>query len=439
MTFRYLSFCAAALLLLSYARESGAQQLGPVTGGTVTSAAAVVSPGNGLQLSDGALLHSGVSVEGGYDTNVFYADTDRRASAILRVTPFVDLTNTARSGDVPSGLFFDLRATLSYREYLNSDPSITRLRAFTPTATANLEHNSNGTVALGFSDTYARLQDAPYVQTGPASAIIIRNNNLAMAQLRWAPGGGRLQGVLRLSNILDWFETDSLKAGSSMTNEAMVDLSWRWLPKTALYLQVRQGYVVYLNNDASASSLADNGKSSSFPLRAVVGIRGLMTEKTSISLALGYQNAFYSNGATTGGFLGSTTAAGELVILPIFSTKVAFGVHHDFQNSIIGNFFYDDGAYASLSHQTMARIVGQVWAAYDHRRYYGLPAGPALDPRIDDLVQATVLFDYYLKSWAYGGLSYMLAHNQSSYAPDQGLSGTNYTKHQIFARVGLTY
>jgi len=241
--------------------------------------------------------------------------------------------------------------------------------------------------------------------------------------------------------MVDWFETDSLKAGDSMTNEGMLDVSWRWLPKTALYLQVRQGYVYYLNNDAtSASGLVpstEGKKQSSYPLRAVIGIRGLMTEKTSIALAVGYQNGFYAGGQSTTGFLGSTTAAGELVIMPLQTTKISFGVHHDFQNSVIGNFFYDDGVYASLSHQVLSRLIAQVWGAYDHRRYYNLPTG--MDPRVDDLVQATALVDFYMRAWAYVGASYSLLRNRSDYQPDQHFSGTNYTKQQIFAHVGLTY
>jgi len=447
MTNRYLSLCAAAGLLLCARVGYGQNSNGAVTGGTPTPAVAVISPGNGVQVSDGATLHGGVTVEGGYDSNVFYTDTATVGSAILRVNPFLDLTNTARNGEVPAGLFFDLRASLGYREYLSSNPNITRLRAFTPSAGVILEHNSAGTLSLGFSDTYARLQDAPYTQTGPNNENIIRDNNLAVAQLRWSPGGGRLQGLLRFTNMIDLFETDLLKPANSMTNEAMVDLSWRWLPKTALYLQVRQGYVYYLNSDnadaGGASGLAavdaeNPGKHSSYPLRAVVGIRGLITEKTSVALALGYQNAFYSFGQSTGGLLGSTTAAGELVILPLFSTKITFGAHHDFQNSVIGNFFYDDGVYALLSHQVIGRVVAQLWGAYDHRRYYGLPTGE-VDPRIDDLVQASAMADYFMRSWAFVGLSYMLTHNKSNELNPGAASGANYTKHQIFARVGVTY
>jgi len=445
MTFRYLSLgTGLTVLLLVGGVASAQQQLGPVSGGIVTSAPPTISPENGLLLRDGAILHAGVTVEGGYDSNVFYDDTagNKFASSLMRINPFVELTNTARSGEVPSGLYFDARAALTYREYFASDSNITSLRSFTPTLSASLEHNSNGTLALALMDAFSRIQDAPYTHAEAGNGLIIRDNNLAAAQLRWAPGGGRLQGVLRLTNIIDYFETAPLKPANSMSDELMADVSWRWLPKTALYLQVRQGYVYYFNDQgdlaAAGGALALNGrpqKSSSFPLRAMVGLRGLITEKTAVSLALGYQNAFYSDGESTGGFLGSTIAAAELVVTPILPAKITFGLRHEFQNSVIGNFYYDDGAYASLAYQTVTRLIGQLWGSYDHKRYYGVPAAP----RVDDTIQAGAILDYYMRSWAFAGASYSLATNSTDYAAAQGLSGANYTKHQVYARLGITY
>ena len=178
---------------------------------------AAPAPGNGLQLSEGAVLHSGITVEGGYDSNVYYTENQTVSSPILRITPSLDLTNVARNGEVPVGLYFDLRASLMYREYLSDNADVRRLRAFTPTVALNLEHNSNGSLVLGLTDTFSRLQDAPYTET--SSDIIIRDNNLAMAQLRWSPGGGRLQALLRFTNMIDLFETDQLKPANSMTNE----------------------------------------------------------------------------------------------------------------------------------------------------------------------------------------------------------------------------
>ena len=420
------------------------QQLGPVTGGVVTQGLPIVSPENGLLLGDRALLHLGGTIEGGYDSNVFYDQYSPVHSYFLQLTPFVELTNMARSGAVPSDLYFDLRAVLSYREYLSSDSDIRNLRSFTPTLGATVEHNSNGTVALGFAEAFSRIQDPPYTRAEAADRqLITRDNNCAYGQLRWAPGGGRLQGVLRLSNLVDWFEYRPLKPASSMTNEVMIDASWRWLPKTALFVQIRQGYVFYLNDTAptaandEAALVTTGRKSSSFPLRAVLGIRGLITEKTAISLAAGYQNSFYSSGTTTYGFLGSTLLAAELVVMPILPAKITLGVRHEFQNSVIGNFFYDDGAYVAISYTTIARLVGSLWGRYDHNRFFDVPGVPGGE-RVDDSVRAGAVLDYYLRSWIYAGASYTLNLNDSN-AAGRGLTGTTYAKHQVFARIGITY
>jgi len=441
MTLRSLSLCALVASTL-FARV-GFAQMGPVAGLVSTSTLPAVSPENGILLSDGALLHGGVSVDGGYDSNVFYNDKGfETGSPLLRVNPFLEFTNTARNGEVPSGLFFDLKAALSYREYLSSDPEVTRLRSITPTISANVEHNAKGTVAFGFSDSFVRVQDAPYLKS--QTTMIVRDTNLASAQLRLSPGGGRIQGVIRFSNTIDWFEKDTqLTAANSMTNEVMLDASWRWLPKTALYVQVRQGYVLYFDPNAMGSSaLVSGGKQSSLPLRAVFGVRGLVTEKTSIALALGYQNAFYESGVNTSssGFLGYTTAAAELIYMPIFQVRLVLGARHEFQNSVIGNFYYSDGGYTSLSYQSPMRLIGQLWGSYDYRRYRGLPSATDVNgSRNDNFIQAGATLDYHLKSWFFAGLSYTLAYNQSDAPAVDFVSGANYIKHQIFARLGVTY
>src|SRR5262245_31025305 len=63
----------------------------------------------GIQVSEGVLLHVGAGAEAGYDSNVFYAETDPQGSAIIRTSVFGDLSNATRTG-AASRLSFDLRA-----------------------------------------------------------------------------------------------------------------------------------------------------------------------------------------------------------------------------------------------------------------------------------------------------------------------------------------
>ena len=131
---------------------------------------------------------------------------------------------------------------------------------------------ASGQLGFGLADTFVRLEDPPY-NAGPASDHPLQQPGVR--ELRWAPGGGRLTGTLRYTNMIDVLQGDFSYA-TSMTNALMLDASWKWLPKTAIFLNVTQGY-----RDVPARSR--RRKEPSYPLRVTAGLRGLLTEKTSVA------------------------------------------------------------------------------------------------------------------------------------------------------------
>jgi len=384
---------------------------------------------NGVNLSDDVILHFGIGAEAGYDSNVFYAATAVQSAPILRVLPFLELTNARRSGAIPAGLYFNLNASLQYREYLTEDPAIKEQRAFMPTLAGFLETNSGGTVSFGLGDTFTRTEDPPYIPNQPP---FIRYNNQASLQLRFAPGGGRVQGLIRYTNSIDFFETESLRVANSMLNEVMVDASWRWLPKTALFVRVSQGIITFFNE----------GKNGSRPLRGVVGLRGLITEKLSATIAAGYVNGFYTGGESTSGVVGSISGNAELNYRPTVLTTLTLGYRRDFQNAIFGNFYYVNAVYAAIRQYVAGRLSLALTGRYERRNYEGLPAS-AMAPtgRDDNFAQVGATFDYNLRSWLYTGIGYGLIFNDSDFTFPAGPDGdgrVDYTKHQVFARLGIT-
>ena len=72
----------------------------------------------------------------------------------------------------------------------------------------------------------------------------------------------------------------------------MLDVSWKWLPKTGLFVNVNRATSTTTTTATGSATL----KNDSYPLIATVGVRGLLTEKTSVLLAVGYMNGFYSDG-----------------------------------------------------------------------------------------------------------------------------------------------
>jgi hypothetical protein len=392
----------------------------------------------GIQIADGVLLHTGFGVEAGYDTNVFYAPTNTIGSSIFRFMPYAELTNATRTGPVSRELAFDVHAGLQYRHYGNSEVSNAGYAdAWNPNAGVSLSLGG-AQFGLGIADVFARIEDPPYANNTGAGGVppmgvgIQRNNNQASIEGRWSPGGGRLTTILRFTNMVNIYDQNSQQSYSyanAMTNTLMLDVAWKWLPKTAIFLNVSQNFVDYLNDTAATM----NQLSNSFPLYVTTGLRGLLTEKTSAVLTLGYVNGFYSNGTSTGGFLGSTYLDLAFTARLTQLSRVVVGYRHDFINAVISNFAYEETAYASYVQQIAGRLALDLSGRYAYLSYQGETGDPTQQGRVDNYFQIGATLDYFLRNWAYLGVGYSLLDNRSNKPNDE------YLKQQVFARLGVTY
>jgi hypothetical protein len=397
----------------------------------------------GIQISEGVLLHAGVGAEFGYDTNVFYAHTNEVGSSIIRVMPFAEITNATRTGPVSQQLSFDARAGLQYRHYGNSDVSSTYKDSWNPNAGLTLGLGG-AQFGFGIADVFARIEDPPYAN--PANSVngvptgappIQRTNNQASIEGRWAPGGGRLATTLRFTNMVNIYDNNgqgTYSYANAMTNTLMLDVAWKWLPKTAVFLNVSQSFVNYLN-EAQANL---NNIHNSYPLYVTTGLRGLLTEKTSAVLTVGYVNGFYSNGTSTGGFLGSTYLDLAFTARLTQLSRAVVGFRHDFVNAVISNFAYQETAYASYVQQIAGRLALDLSGRYAYYSYQGTPGDPAQvtasgGNRVDNVFQVGASLDYFLRNWAYLGVGYALIDQLSNIPVNE------YVKHQVFARLGITY
>jgi hypothetical protein len=456
MKLRYVQLTLTCLLAAGFARAAwGQTQI--VTGNTVQvgyqplPTRTTGTPETGLKVSDDVLLHLGVGAELGYDSNVFYAPTPETAkgSGMLRIVPFAELTNATRAGVIPSGVFFDLAASLNYREYLSSDPGIQDQRAFMPSASAMLDFGSGQALSFLIGDGFSRTEDPPYQE---GQLPYIRDTNLALAQLSWSPGGGRLATSLRYTNTIDYFESESdpmqlqaVTSANSMTNDLALDVSWKWLPKTAVFLNVDQQYISYFHTD--------EGKVNSFPLRAIAGLRGLITTKLSLNIGAGYGNGFYQTTATEpdgtthptaspSGIRGNLIAFAEITYRPTLETTTVLGYRHDFQNAIFGDFYYVDAVYLNFSQAIAGRLGFGLSARYESRSFQDVPVGDGVFiSEHSNYWQVGANLDYRIRGSVYAGLSYTLMKNDSDYNPTNMLEAgsPDYTKQLVFARFGVTY
>src|SRR4029079_1083542 len=380
----------------------------------------------GIQVSEGVLLHVGAGAEAGYDSNVFYSESGTEVgSPLIRVGLLGDMSNATRTGAV-GRLLFDVRAGVTYRRYQSDNANVQNFsNAWLPTAGLALS-SGGGQFGFGLADTFARLEDPPYAESSPFP--ITRYNNQASVEGRWSPGGGRITATLRYTNMIDIFQ-DAYEYASTDGNYLMLDGAWRWLPKTAVFLNAQQGYIFYLN-DAQATL---NNKTSSFPLVVTTGLRGLLTEKTSAILALGYTNGFYSGGVSTSGFWGSTFDELSFTLRRTALSRVVAGYRHDFQNQVISSFSYNETAYASYVQQIAGRLALDLSGRYVHRNYGGQFVDVNQQNRNDNFIQAGASLDYFARNWIYVGVAYSVMSNSSN------ITTVEYLKQQMFVRLGITY
>jgi hypothetical protein len=237
--------------------------------------------------------------------------------------------------------------------------------------------------------------------------------------------------------MIDIFESNGLPPGganysyaNSMTHYLMLDVAWKWLPKTAVFANAQQGYVSYLNDQ-------NPQKVASYPLRLTLGLRGLLTEKTAAVLSLGYTNGFYSSGESTGGFWGSTYADLAITVRPSQLSRVVVGYHHDFVNAVISSFSYNESVYASYVQQVAGRLGLDISGRYTHSSFQGnfVDLMQMMTGRTDNVVQVGASLDYFLRNWVYLGVAYALLSDTVTPAS----LNLDYLKQQMFVRLGITY
>ena len=244
--------------------------------------------------------------------------------------------------------------------------------------------------------------------------------------------------------MVDYFQTDYLTVRVALTPGR----DGRWLVAMATQdgdLRERaQGYVYYFNDAAEA-----NMKFPYYPLRIVTGLRGLLTEKRQRSCRLVTRIHSPPHGVSSSGFWGSTFSSSPRPSARRCSAASWRGIRHDFATSVISAFAYNETLYASYVQQIAGRFALDLSGRYVHRNLTGLliavtdtiprHAHRQLLPGRRDARLLPAQLDV-----SRPGLLY--ADKRRRYhvtVQPSGIMGvvpdTDYTKQQVFVRLGVTY
>ena len=419
---RYLAFLTVSVALCVGA---SARAQAPAVG----APANFMGSGLGFKLGGSLILHLGLSTDIIYDSNVFYTTTNTVGSFELRLNPFFDLTNRPRQGS--RMLQFDFHGGMGYVEYLNGDSAVVQHRQFNVDAGLLAAFFATSPYNFVVFDNYVRTVQPPYTIT---NGNFDRDTNQLGVRVNLSPGGGRLTFNVGYMFGIDYFERTPLTDYNLQTHRFDVRASWRFFPKTALYIAADE--TIYHYPAPGTGSHPD-----AYPFHVEAGIQGLVTTKLTVNLWVGYGNGFYVSGPSPNTAIGGA----QLTWKPTLLSTGALGYQHDFQNSLLGSYYDEDTAYVTWT-QMIWRFTGWVRFQYSNLRFNGVnPIIQATTNGTDNYITLNVRLDYPFKEWLIASVGDDLFYNNSNRMLTVGMAGApgtvpvNYTRNVVYLRLTLSY
>jgi hypothetical protein len=316
-------------------------------------------------------LHPGAAVEFGYDSNFFHRSSEENPvqSLRLRVTPsfsFATLGQQRRAGSgggPPPDFEFRGGISLTYNEFFPVSGNITEREIMRD------QRNVGGLVDL----TLNILPGQPWSGTifgdvgrnitasnqGITGASFNRINARAGAEIAWTPGSGLLDWRLGYRFAGTIFEAAQYGELTNVENTIQTRGRWRFLPRTALMYDAKIGFVTYP---------AGSSKTDSHPLRAQLGLNGLITPSFGILALAGWGASFYSGSGQVEDFdsiIGQLEVKWYITPNPsadpagagMSLSAVSVGFLRDFQDSYIGTYFERDRGYINLTYLFAGRFL----------------------------------------------------------------------------------
>lgn len=283
------------------------------------------------------VLHPGLSLEGGYDSNLFLQKRNKEDVFILRLSAYLDVATEPpqrqRGGEsnkaVPQKIEFRGGLGVSYLNFFTD-----RL-APNAAADAHLDfsYNPSKVFTLQVRDVFIR-SVRPFTnantQEGTATSYG-RNRNAASLRLVGRSKSQVLEGTLGYTNTIEFFDSELLNYGDNISHRVPASLSWSFFPSSALIFateyineQFRKDYA-----NTSPTLLSDNNR-----VRTTIGYNGSLTETLSMTARLGHTVGFYRLASDFDGLI----ARVDVRWRPLPTINFVAGYDYDIRPSFIGNF-----------------------------------------------------------------------------------------------------
>ncbi len=395
-------------------------------GSLLCLAAPVEAQTNGVRVGNGR-LHPSLDLQVGYDSFAgvgFEGGSEATGDLLLRILPGLSL-------EVPGPTaIFNLDAKADYNRYLGIDVRGTRALSYLGgNAHLGLVLNPGSRFTLELGDRFSHSDRTSAVGLG-VGVLSLFNEVYAAASI--SPGGGAFilrpvysfafEGFLSSRTISPL--SDEADRFNYLSHRPGMEISWRFLPKTALVLDVRSDIRRYPDEDFNVSSNA---------LYALLGVSGLITPRIAIVARGGYGNSFVPEDELSGDIENYQSFIGQLDGTYILSQTARFkaGVARTFFPVSRLGWYGDNRVYASGQALFAGRLLTELEGAVHFLNY--------AQGRQDVLLNPSLKAGYQITPWLNVGLGYRFSLRRSD---EDGLdipAATEYDRHEVFGAVMMKY
>jgi hypothetical protein len=357
-------------------------------------------------------LHPGLAGEFGYDSNYFHRSSDEEpvGSLRLRITPSFSLSTLSKQrreaapGTAPPDFEFRAGLSATYNEFFPVSGPQEGKDAMSDQRNVGGLLNLNLLILPERPWSVALYGDLGRAITpsndGITSASFNRLNTNAGGEVIWTPGGGLLDWRLgyRFSGTI--FESSDFQRLTNLEHTVQTRGRWRFLPRTALMYDARLGFINYPSGVE---------KTSSHPLRTLLGVNGLVTNSFGILALAGWGASFYTPrpqedfdsviGQLEFKWYLTPNPSTEPLAATLALSAVSVGFRRDFVDAYIGTYYELDRGYLNMSYffggKFLAVVEGGVGAVVWPPSPG--PGGLGTDPSTDIRIDGSVFGEYRIR------------------------------------------
>jgi hypothetical protein len=405
MTKRSLASCVVLVALLLPRAAASQEQYVPGSDSPQWLKDRRYNEGAGIRAGD-LEIHPGIAAEFGYDSNWFLRSDKESVPAQcgptlqsgctvdngpplappipaleLRLSPSLYLSTLGpqrREGDFVAespAVAFRAGLNATYREFvgISTDPvasqpqnDISRQRSIGGSADFRLDILPNRPVGAAIFASFGRLV-LPNFATADPNQSFTQDNVGVGAEVVVQPGGGTLDWRFGYQLHDNLFESSAGVGLDTLTHQAFTRGRWRFRPRTALLYDATLDFLSYSNSDQALQL----GLVDSTPVRARIGLSGLVTERFSTLLMVGWGATFEDSSSLTRQtqydsvigqaelkwFLTASPGLAAASQLTLALSTIAVGYKRDFQTSYLGNYYGIDRGYIRFNYFFSGRAL----------------------------------------------------------------------------------